>query len=126
MDNSETIMNQTERKNIRSGLWTSNQENPFWIQVQENQVFWLGMNKRGQNISLGEKWCRIGHGRIKGSNLYLTWTDIPVGHNQMDGFIVIEIIDETTMRVSWNLGDFRKSVWKWVTDKKHFKDFQGS
>ncbi|MDF0717671.1 hypothetical protein PY092_16020 [Muricauda sp. 334s03] len=109
---------------IKSGLWISSVDNPFWIEVRNNQVFWLGMNKHSSEFSLGEKWCHVGHGTIKGSEIYLTWSDMPVGKDQLQGSITIKIIDETTMKVIGDPGDFGKSEWKWASEQKNFKELR--
>lgn len=112
-----------KEQHIKSGWWTSSGNNPFWLEVKNDQVFWLGMNQPTEEFSLGEQWCHVGHGTIKGSKIYLTWSDIPVGKDQLDGTITIEIIDATTMRVVEDSGNFGKSEWTWRSEQKNFNDF---
>lgn len=115
--------NNMKGQTIKSGLWMSSGNNPFWIEVKNDQVFWLGMNQPTEEFSLGEQWCHVGHGTIKDSKIYLTWSDIPVGKDQLDGTIIIEIIDTTTMRVIEDSGNFGKSEWTWKSEQKNFNNF---
>lgn len=108
---------------IKSGFWTSAGKNPFWISIINNQVYWLGMNHKTELTGPGEQWCHVGFGEIKDNEIHLKWSDIPVGEDQLSGKIVIKIIDETHMKVIEDSGNFGKSEWNWVADRKSFSEF---
>ncbi len=116
-----------EIKNIKinSGFWQSSGKNPFWINVVDNHVFWLGMNQKSPDANLGENWCHVGHGEIKGNKIELSWADIPVGKDQLQGKIIIEIINETHMKVIEDSGNFGKSEWTWISSNKTFSGLIG-
>jgi len=108
---------------IKPGFWTSAGKNPFWINIINNQVYWLGMNQKTQSSGLGEQWCHVGFGKINDDQIHLKWSDIPVGEDQLSGKIIIKIIDETHIKVIEDSGNFGKSEWTWVSDGKSFSDF---
>ncbi|MCK0192589.1 hypothetical protein [Arenibacter sp. F20364] len=111
---------------IKSGLWMSKGENPFWVKVIGDQVFWLGMNKHTDEVPNGSKWCHVGHRSIKGNLIYFNWSYIPVGKDQMYGAITIKIINSSTMKVIENSGNFGKSKWQWVSKKKNFNELKAN
>lgn len=49
-----------------------------------------------------------------------------VGKDQLDGTIIIEIIDAITIRVIEDSGNFSRSEWTWKSEQKNFKDFFGN
>lgn len=108
---------------IKSGYWESTGKNPFWISVNSNKVYWLGMNNKSSENNLGENWCHVGHGEINNNKITLSWSDIPVGKDKLKGTIVIQIIDATHMKVVEDSGNFGKSEWTWVSDSKKFSEF---
>ncbi|UKM65505.1 hypothetical protein GSB9_02075 [Flavobacteriaceae bacterium GSB9] len=105
---------------IKSGFWESSGKNPFWINVVDDTVYWMGMNKQNDETKLGENWCHVGFGKIQGNKIELSWSDIPVGKDQLYGKITIEILNETSMKVIADSGNFGKSEWKWVSSTKNF------
>ncbi|WP_428740475.1 hypothetical protein [Tenacibaculum sp.] len=115
---------QNSNSTIKPGFWQSTGKNPFWINIIDNQVFWLGMNQNSDNANLGENWCHVGHGKIKDNKIELTWADIPVGKDQLYGKIIIEIIDETHMKVIEDSGNFGKSEWVWVSGNMSFSELK--
>lgn len=117
-----TIKMSNSKPLIKPGLWQSTGKNPFWINVVENNVFWLGMNQKSNDINLGENWCHVGHGKIKDDTLELIWADIPAGKDQLNGKITVEIINETHMKVIEDSGNFGKSEWHWVALSKSFSE----
>ena len=71
------------------------------------------MNQNSKEVDLGENWCHIGHGKINENKIKLSWSDMPVGKDKLNGEIVIEIIDMTHMKVLEDTGGFGKSEWTW-------------
>ncbi|GAA4280785.1 alpha/beta hydrolase-fold protein [Gaetbulibacter aestuarii] len=118
----KTIKMSNSKPLIKPGLWQSMGKNPFWINVVENNVFWLGMNQKTDDVNLGENWCHVGLGKIKDDTLELTWADIPAGKDQLNGKITVEIINETHMKVIQDSGNFGKSEWHWVALNKSFSE----
>jgi len=116
MQNSNTL--------IKSGFWQSAGKNPFWINVVDNHVFWLGMNQKTDDTNLGENWCHVGHGIINEDKIELSWADVPVGKDKLYGKITIKIIDETHIKVIEDSGNFGKSEWEWVHPIKSFSSLQ--
>ncbi len=112
----------TQSNVIKPGFWQSAGKNPFWFNVVDNQVFWLGMNQKSDEANLGENWCHVGHGELIDNKIELTWADIPVGKDQLHGKIIIEIIDPTHMKVIEDSGNFGKSEWTWFSDSKTFSE----
>ncbi|MEN7551092.1 hypothetical protein AAG747_24435 [Rapidithrix thailandica] len=109
-------------KVIKSGFWKSTGGNPFWIKVIENNVFGLGMNNVSQEYTLGEKWCHVGKGEIQDMFLYLEWSDIPGGTDELNGKIKVETLNETRMKVVEDSGSLGLSTWNRVSNKKDFAD----
>lgn len=107
---------------IKSGFWRSAGQNPFWITAIDDQIFWMGMNNKSHENNLGEHWCHVGHGEISGNQIILNWSDIPVGKDQQNGTITIEIIDKTHMKVVNDSGAFGKSEWIWESEHKNFSE----
>ena len=108
---------------VKSGYWESAGKNPFWISINNNKVYWLGMNNQSDENTPGENWCHVGYGEINDNKITLSWSDIPVGKDKLKGAIVIEIIDATHMKVIEDSGNFGKSEWTWVSDSKKFSEF---
>jgi len=111
---------QNSNSPIKPGFWQSAGKNPFWINVVDNQVFWLGMNQETKDANPGENWCHVGHGEINDNKIELLWADIPAGKDQLHGKISIEIIDETHMKVIEDSGNFGKSEWIWLSTNRPF------
>lgn len=113
---------EVKKENIspKRGFWKSTGGNLFWINVVENKVFWLGMNNKTAEGELGENWCHVGNGKIKGNQIVLEWADIPVGLDNLNGKITIEIISETQMKVIGDSGNFGKSIWNWKKENFNF------
>lgn len=111
---------QNSNSSIKPGFWQSAGNNPFWINVVNNSVFWLGMNQKTNDVNFGENWCHVGHGTIKGNKIELSWADIPAGEDQLSGKIIIQIIDETHIKVIEDSGSFGKSEWRWIDSIKNF------
>ena len=107
-------------KKIRPGYWESGGKNPFWLNVVDDQVFWLGMNQANKDQRQGANWCHVGCGKIHDDTLELTWSDIPAGRDQLHGRIVIKIIDATHMAVVEDSGGFGRSEWHWVDAVRNF------
>ena len=112
----------------KKGFWKSTGGNLFWINIVENKVFWLGMNNKTPESDLAENWCHVGNGKIEGNQIILEWADIPIGQDNLNGKIVIEIINEGQMKVIEDSGNFGMSIWNWekehvnfnqITDKQH-------
>ena len=72
------------------------------------------------DVNFGENWCHVGHGTIKGNKIELSWADIPAGEDQLSGKIIIQIIDETHIKVIEDSGSFGKSEWRWIDSIKNF------
>jgi hypothetical protein len=107
-----------KEKNLpKIGFWKSNGENLFWINIVNKNIFWLGMNNKTQESKLAENWCHVGNGKIEDNQIILKWADIPLGSDNLNGRIVIEVINETQMKVIEDSGNFGMSVWNW--EKKH-------
>ena len=45
---------QNSNSSIKPGFWQSAGNNPFWINVVNNSVFWLGMNQKTNDVNFGE------------------------------------------------------------------------
>lgn len=111
---------------IRSGYWESAEGNCFWIRQKDGQVFWLGMNKSSGTYSLGANWCHVGNGEIKDQMLYLDWSDVPSGKDELSGKIEVEIINETEIKVvKDHTGDFGFSTWTWQNNQTSFAKMLG-
>lgn len=108
---------------IKSGFWKSEGGNPFWIKLTDDEIFWLGMNNKSNEVNLGENWCHVGFGKIENNIITLKWSDIAVGKDQLKGVIKIEINNETEMVVIEDSGNFGKSKWFWESDNKSFSQF---
>ncbi|MEH0154248.1 hypothetical protein V6R21_08885 [Limibacter armeniacum] len=107
---------------VKSGFWYSADKNPFWLNVVGEKVFWLGMNNKTATSQLATQWCHVGHGELNGNHIFLEWSDIPVGKDQLYGSITIEIIDDTHLKVIEDSGNFGKSEWEWVAENKSFSE----
>ncbi|CAM1347408.1 hypothetical protein [Tenacibaculum crassostreae] len=108
---------------IKSGFWLSSKGNPFWIKTQNNKVFWLGMNKKSNQTNMGDDWCHTAHGTITDNFIELVWSDIPIGKDELEGKINIEIINSIHLKVIEDSGNFGKSEWTWVTDTKRLSQY---
>jgi len=119
---SNEMNNNIEKKNImiKKGVWKSTGENLFWINIVNNKVFWLGMNKKTKESELGENWCHVGNGTIHNNQIVLDWSDIPVGKGNLNEKIVIEKINHIKMKVIEDSGNFGKSIWNWEKDYLNF------
>ncbi len=107
---------------VKPGYWKSKGKNPFWINVVEDSIYWLGMNQETVEYGLATNWCHVGFGKIKDNFIELTWSDIPVGKDCLYGEIKIEIINETHLKVIEDSGNFGKSEWNWVDSTRHFSN----
>ncbi|WP_408037090.1 hypothetical protein [Tenacibaculum aestuarii] len=101
----------------KKGAWKSTGGNLFWINIVNENVFWLGMNNKTPETELAENWCHVGNGKIKDNLITLEWADIPIGSDNLNGRIIIEIISEVQMKVIEDSGNFGMSVWNW--EKEH-------
>lgn len=108
---------------IKSGFWKSEGGNPFWINVIEDQIYWLGMNNKSIEVNLGQNWCHVGFGKIENNFITLKWSDIAVGKDQLNGVIKIQIISNIEMIVVEDSGNFGKSKWIWQSKTKNFSQF---
>ena len=109
-----------QKNKIKSGFWKSSSDNLFWIQVQNETVFWLGMNKKTQQYNEGSNWCHVGYGTFQDNTILLNWSDMPIGNDCLSGNIIIQIINDSEMKVIKDSGNFGLSHWKWVSKRNHF------
>jgi len=82
-------------------------------------VFGLGINQKLEEINLGENWCHLGHDKIHNNKIKLSWFDMPISEDKLNGEVVIEIIDITHMKAIENFGGFGKPEWAWVSQSKN-------
>ncbi|MDX1828642.1 MAG: hypothetical protein R3342_03755 [Lutibacter sp.] len=109
----------------KKGFWKSTGGNLFWINIVENKVFWLGMNHKTPESELAENWCHVGNGKIEGNQIILEWADVPIGNDNLNGKIVIEIINEVQMKVVEDSGNFGMSIWNWEKEHVNFSQIAG-
>ncbi len=109
----------------KKGFWKSTGGNFFWINIVENKVFWLGMNHKTLESELAENWCHVGNGKIEGNQIILEWADVPIGNDNLNGKIVIEIINEVQMKVVEDSGNFGMSIWNWKKEHVNFSQIVG-
>ena len=109
-----------EKISPKIGFWKSTGENLFWINIVNKNVFWLGMNNKTQESELAENWCHVGNGKIEDNQIILKWADIPIGSDNLNGRIVIQVINETQMKVIEDSGNFGMSVWHWEKEHLNF------
>ncbi|TJY34585.1 hypothetical protein [Pontimicrobium aquaticum] len=116
------MKDEVKKKNIlpKRGFWKSTGGNLFWINTVNENVFWLGMNNKTPKNELAENWCHVGNGKIQGNQIILEWADIPMGCDNLNGRIVIEIISEVQMKVIEDSGNFGMSVWNWKKEHLTF------
>lgn len=102
---------------LRSGRWRTPGGNYFWIQCTGSEIFWLGMNRASGDRSQGTMWTQVGHGIVQGTNIQLSWSDVPYGSIRTGGRIELRVAADTLLQVIRDDGPCEVSRISWVSAK---------
>lgn len=54
----------------KRGFCKSTGVNLFWINIVNENIFWLGMNNKIPKSDLAENWCHVGNGKKRKIRLF--------------------------------------------------------
>lgn len=90
-----------------SGVWECDDGGRYYISHQNGRLIWYG-----ENAPLNTAWANLAYGSMEGEFVSLHWADLPKGHADGSGKLVLKALDADHLQLSDSTGSgFGGSQW---------------